>query len=260
MWRFLLIGLLAWLPALALADQPDVPVANPPPPVDFKQLPWIDGEKLTYMVTWGACEAARGDFTVHKSKDGKWEFKLALASSAFVNKFYPFTGNFWSIVSPGPWRSLEYGEYRFEPKRTIKEINTIDYDQKLGTRDIWSEGKTKTFPVTADLDDVGSMLYHLRATPWKEGEKRTLIVYESNAEKEALVSYFGAQKRSFAGWPVQPMFAIQALPGKGTRRHGGLVLWMTDDARRVPIHAELDFRYGSFTIDLIKADPPLSAK
>ena len=31
------------------------------------------------------------------------------------------------------------------------------------------------------------------------------------------------------------------------------MLWMTDDARRLPVHADLEFRYGTFSIDLTQA-------
>ncbi len=29
---------------------------------------------------------------------------------------------------------------------------------------------------------------------------------------------------------------------------------MTDDARRLPLHAELEFKYGAFSIDLTRAE------
>jgi hypothetical protein len=32
------------------------------------------------------------------------------------------------------------------------------------------------------------------------------------------------------------------------------MLWMTDDARHLPLHADLSFRYGTFSIDLTKAE------
>jgi hypothetical protein len=31
---------------------------------------------------------------------------------------------------------------------------------------------------------------------------------------------------------------------------------MTDDARHLPLHAELEFRYGTFDIDLVKTSYP----
>ena len=65
------------------------------------------------------------------------EFHLDLASRGLVDDFYPFTGYFWCILAPPPWRSVEYGEYRFEPKRTIKERTRIDYATHTGTREDW---------------------------------------------------------------------------------------------------------------------------
>jgi hypothetical protein len=47
---------------------------------------------------------------------------------------------------------------------------------------------------------------------------------------------------------------IVALPGKGTHHRGRMTLWMTDDARHLPIHADLQFRYGTFSIDLESAN------
>jgi hypothetical protein len=237
-------------------------IAEPPPSalaVDLHHLPWGDGEKLTYLVSWVGLEAAQGVFTA-KKKDDHWEFELALASRGLVDDTYPFTGTFWSIMGPETWRSVEYGEYRFEPKRTVKERTRIDYDLKLGTRENWAKGETKTFSVTEDgLDDLGSMLYHLRAGNWKPGDKHTLFVYESNSEKQASVECQAREMRAFGNWPKQPVLRMLALPTKGTRRRGSLRVWITDDARHLPLHAELDFYYGTFAIDLMKADKTLPA-
>lgn len=233
------------------------PAPAPPasPPVDFKHLPWTDGETLTYLITWNAFEAAEGDFVARK-QEGHWEFRLSLASRGLVDDFYPFSANFWCILAPPPWRSVEYGEYRFEPGKTIKERTRIDYPKHQGTREIWSEGKTKTFPIAEEsVDDIGTMLYHVRAGAWNPGDRRLLHVYESDSEKEALAECQARETRAFGIWPSQPLLRILVLPGKGTHHRGSLMLWMTDDARRLPVHADLDFRYGSFSIDLTKRVP-----
>ena len=224
----------------------------PPPAVDFKHLPWSDGEALTYLISWEGLNAAEGTF-VARDKGSHWEFHLSLASRGLVDDFYPFTGTFWCVLAPPPWHSVEYGEFRFEPRRVIKEQSRIDYAQHQGRDENWIDGKTKTFSVTSsDLDDVGTMLYRLRALPWKPGDRCVLHVYESGAEKEALIECQARETRAFGIWPSQPLLRIHALPGKGTHHRGGLMLWMTDDARRLPVHADLDFRYGQFSIDLTK--------
>jgi hypothetical protein len=73
------------------------------------------------------------------------------------------------------------------------------------------------------------------------------------------VECLARETRAFGNWPKQPLLRIRALPTKGTRRRGVLTVWITDDARRLPVHAELDFVYGSFSIDLTKADKTLPA-
>jgi hypothetical protein len=252
--RRILLSCLALLGVIAGFARVEAAGPGASPPVDFHHLPWKDGETLTYLVSMGIFDAAEGTFTAH-DKGSHWEFDLKLASRGLVDQFYPFTGNFWCLLdSPPTWRSVEYGEYRFEPKRTIKEQTKIDYEARHGTREIWIEGKTNKFPVAEDsLDDVGTMLYHLRTGHWKVGDRRLLHVYESDSEKEGLAECDARETRSFGSWPKQPMLHLTVLPGKGTHHRGSLSLWMTDDARHLPLHADLEFRYGTFTIDLEKA-------
>ena len=243
------------LPLLAfLCSGELLPAAFPSPPVDFSNLPWRDGEALTYLVSWEDFSAAEGTFTAHDKGD-HWEFHLRLASRGIVNHIYPFSGDFWSILAPPPWRSIEYGEFRFEPRRTIKERTRIDYARGQGTRERWIEGKTKSFPIIgSSIDDVGTMLYHIRTGPWKPGDKRTLYVYESDSEKQGEAECQAREVRAFGDWPAQPVLRILMLPTVGTHRRGHLLLWMTDDARRLPLHAEIEFRYGTFDMDLVHAE------
>jgi hypothetical protein len=254
---FLIVPLLA---GFATGPLPAAPPAEatpvfPAPPVDWKQLPWLEGEKLTYLVSWETLSAAQGIFTAKEQGD-HWEFRLDLVSQGAVQAIYPFTANFWSILGPGlPWRSVEYGEFRFEPKRIIKERTRIDYAKHLGTREIWQEGQTKTFPVAEEaIDDVGTMLYHIRTGPWQPGDKRTVYVYESSSEKQGEATCEAREVRAFGTWPAQPVLRISMLPTVGTHKKGHLTLWMTDDARRLPLHAELEFKYGTFDIDLTQAE------
>ena len=219
-------------------------------------LPWQNGESLTYLVTALTLQAAEGKFTAHNKGD-HWEFDLDLKSLGWVSSFYPFTGQFWAIMGPGtPWRSVEYGEYRFEPKRTIREQTMIDYAKHQGTREDWmKKDKPKTYTVAEDgIDDVGTMLYHLRTDAWKVGDHRTIFVYESDSEKQAEAVCDSRETKAFGTWPAQPLIRLSVSPTKGTHHRGHLEIWMTDDARRIPIHAEMSFRYGSFSMDLTKTE------
>ena len=256
---FLLIGFLAasglCVRADASADAQDKlpPLASPP--VDYSNLPWGDGESLTYIVSCYRLLAAEGKFTAHQKPD-HWEFTLDLKSLSWVNTFYPFTGTFWCVAGPGqPWRSVSFGENRLEPKKTINERSTIDYAKHTGTRVDLIKNKTVVYPVAEEaIDDIGTMLYHLRTGAWKAGDRRTIYVYESNSEKQANATCEGIETKAFGSYPAQPMIKLTVLPGKGTRHRGHLTIWMTDDARRLPVHAEIEFKYGTFDIDLDQTD------
>jgi hypothetical protein len=239
----------------AVADAQDRLPVLPSPPVDPAHLPWQDGESLTYVVSCYDLLAAQGTFTAHRKPD-HWEFDLDLKSLSWVNTFYPFIGEFWSIAGPGvPWRSVEYGEYRFEPKRTVRERTQIDYAKHTGTREDWQKGKKTTYPIAEDaVDDVGTMLYHLRCGPWKQGDRRTIFVYESDSEKQSNATCDAIETRVFGNYPSQSFIKLTVLPGKGTHHRGHLTIWMTNDARRLPVHAEIAFKYGTFDIDLTKTD------
>ncbi len=247
-------ALLALLLAGASAHAADeAPSTWPPsPPVDFAHVPWTEGESLTYLISWGPLYAAEGTFVAHQ-KGGRWAFRLHLSSRGVVDSYYPFSAYCWSMLAPGPWRSAEYGEYRFEPGRTIRERTRIDYPAHLGTRETWHDGKTYTFPIAEDtVDDVGTMLYHLRTGAWQPATSGCCMSTKATQRRRHWPSAGRSTSECSARGPCSRSFGLQVLPGKGTHHRGGLMLWMTDDDRRLPVHAALDFRYGTFTIDLLK--------
>jgi hypothetical protein len=245
------------LPLLAVLLALPVQAGDPPlsPPVDLTHLPFVDGETLTYGISWLNLNAAVGTFRAHDAGD-HWDFHLDLASDGAVNEIYPFKAFFWSEApKTPPWRSIEYGAFRFEPKYVLREEFHIDYAKHQGTRERWSTNETKTFPIAEDaVDDVGTLLYHLRCGPWQPGDQRLLHIYENDSEKEATATCEARETRAFGTWPAQPLLKITVLPGKGTHRKGRLTWWMTDDAHCLPLHADLEFIYGTFSIDLVKSE------
>jgi hypothetical protein len=57
--------------------------------------------------------------------------------------------------------------------------------------------------------------------------------------------------------PSRPLIEIFGEPHGASRRHQGwMKLWMTDDARRIPVLAKLKFQYGTFEIRLIRGGGP----
>ena len=77
----------------------------------------------------------------------------------------------------------------------------------------------------------------------------------ASAEREIeMTKSRDGETRAFGAWPAQPLLRLSVLPGKGTHHRGHLTIWLTDDARRIPLHAEMEFRYGTFSMDLAHAE------
>ncbi len=222
--------------------------------VQAADFPWTSGEKLTYEISWGMILAAEGTFTA-TDKGDHWDFQLALKSRGLVDTFYPLDDSMWSIAQKNPWRSLEFGEFRNEPSKWIRERTQIDYAGGIGTRERWFQGKTNTFPVTEQsLEDLGSMLYHFRSYPWALHEKQQIFAYEDGRVKSGNAECVEIEEKAIGTWPKQSLLKIYAEPEGEEKKKGNLTIWITNDEKRIPLLAHLNFRYGSFDIALVKID------
>ena len=245
-------------PTSAPTGTPTPTLIHAYPAANEIKIPWKDGEALTYHAYWGIVDAADGTFTTH-SDGNKWSCTLALQSAGSVSTIYPFKDYFTTSINKSPWRSLSYTEDRHEPGRVATDITEVNYTHTSAARLLVNKSKGTTenhdFTFTTDaLDDLGSMLLHLRAMHWSVGEKHMLYVYENNSAKEGEATCEAIETKAFGTWPSQSLIRVHAVPGKGTHRHGYLTFWMTNDSRRLPLHADLNFYYGTFSIDLTKVD------
>ena len=223
-------------------------------------LPWAEGEKLTYLIEWGLIPAAEGTFTAtaEPGKEGVQRFDLYLRSRGPIEAFYPIRSRFLSLTQIQPWRSLEYRQNRSEGGNVRTRRTVPEYAVKLGRFWPAPDKPEENFDLPeGPCEDFGSMLYHMRAYPWKKGESVTWNILEN---KELL---FGKMTCTEIGEieledrEPRRLIQLRCEPVGASRRHQGwLDLWITDDNRRLPLQAHLKFRYGTFKIHLIRGGGP----
>ncbi len=223
-------------------------------------LPWPEGEKLTYLIEWGLIPAAEGTFTAttEPGKEDVQNFDLYLRSRGPIEAFYPIRSHFVSLTQVRPWRSLEYRQNRSEGGNIRIRRTVPAYSVKLGRFWPAPDKPEENFDLPdGPCEDFGSMLYHVRAYPWKKGESVTWNILEN---KEPL---FGKMTCTHIGEieledrEPRQLIQLRCEPVGASRRHQGwLDLWMTNDERRLPLHAHLKFRYGTFKIHLIRGGGP----
>jgi Protein of unknown function (DUF3108) len=223
-------------------------------------LPWSEGEKLTYLIEWGLIPAAEGTFTATKEpgKEGVQRFDLYLRSRGPIEAFYPIRSRFSSLTQLKPWRSLEYRQDRIEGGNIRNRKTVPEYSVKLGR--FWpAPGKPEENFDLPDgpCEDFGSMLYHVRSYPWKKGESVTWNILENKEPLFGKMTCTDIGEIELDEEKPRRLIEIHCEPTGGSRRHQGwLKLWITDDERRLPIHAHLKFQYGTFKIHLIRGGGP----
>ena len=223
-------------------------------------FPWTEGEKLTYLIQWGPIDAAEATFTARAEpkREGIERFELLLRSRGPIEAFYPIRTRITSLTQLLPWRTTEYIQDRSEGGNIRNRRTLPDYSVRLG-RFFPAPGKAEeNFELLeGPYEDFGSMLYHVRAYPWQPGSSVTWQVIEN---KEPLFAKITCTKiESFELEDLAPRRWIEILGepyGPSTRHKGWMKIWMTDDARRIPVLAKLKFQYGTFDIRLIQGGGP----
>lgn len=225
-----------------------------------KTLPWPDGEKLVYLIQWGPLEAAEAIFSarIDPQKEDTQHFELFLRSRGPVEAFFPIRSRFASLTQLRPWRSLEYIQDRSEGGNIRNRKTIPDYSVKLG-RFFPAPGKPEEPFELPDgpAEDFGSMLYHVRAHPWKAGESLQWNVLENKEPLFAKMTCNRIDQIQLEDEKPRRLIEILGEPIGASRRHQGwMKLWMTDDSRRIPVMAKLKFQYGTFDILLIRGGGP----
>lgn len=220
--------------------------------------PWVDGEQLVYDVEWSVFTAARATFTA-QDLGPTWKFNLDLKTTGMVANMYTVDATIWSIQQKSPWRSLEFAERRDESKRTIRERTQLNYELGTGHYQKFRDGWSRSFAFQQQaLDDVGSMLYSLRRGQWREGDVRPIAVHYADAiETSARLRCVDIKDRDMgAPWGKKSVIRLLAEVDKKEFEDQKVEIFVTNDAQRLPLKANVVFYYGSFLLKLVEVKSP----
>jgi hypothetical protein len=216
------------------------------------RVPWTDGESLRYDVEWGPLTAATGTFTAKSAPGGAWDFAMNLKTLGTVEFIYPIRSGFRSHYEPGPWRSTGFSYARNENDDKSEGSTTVDYRRKSYTHLRTGLAKPEVHSFTqSSLEDLLSALYTMRRVDWLHQDSGRFAIFEKGSIREAEAKVLARHVRELDDEPSEPLtqLEIQAT-GKGKPLH--MTVWMTEDARKIPVRVEVRFRFGTFEVVLKK--------
>ena len=97
------------------------------------------------------------------------------------------------------------------------------------------------------LDEL-AFLYYLRSAGLKVGESYSLDRYFKSGYNPVGVTVTGKESVAVPGGGTQPCLAVRV-----TSRGTTMLVWFSDDKRRLPVQLELPLPFGSVTLSLVGA-------
>jgi hypothetical protein len=214
-------------------------------------VPFEPGETLVYDVAWLKIEG--GEMTLATSReftpDGVPVHRIILTaeSNDYVSKFYPVRTRYETWVDARDFQPLRFEKHAREGRYVSDEVEEFDLNRRVAS---WREKRTS---IPERVQDIISSFYFLRTAPLVPGQSIDVDmfsrgqVYKLRASilaKEAVETEAGV----FSAFKVQPQ--LRENETSEDRNRGKLFVWISDDARKLPVMAKTILPIGSVTARL----------
>jgi hypothetical protein len=221
-------------------------------------VPFPVGEKLSYRVSWSnVIEAGTAELSVAPSTKVAAALKLELkaATTTTLAKGYDFRDEFVSHFDPTIGAPRLFAKNFTEKKRIVKETTSFSQINRTANF-VNSKNQSKTFAVETGTQDPVSALYALRMIGLSTGVRIEFpvvdggLVYLLSAKvvgRELITTKLGA----FDTHRVE----VSVRGETTSRERHGITLWITTDARRIPVLASVAFPIGAGVIELVNQVP-----
>lgn len=222
-------------------------------------VPFRAGEVLEYDIGWSSYVTAGTAIVSVKDK------KASYGSTAYyvvaegrptplLSKLYTLFYKADTLIdaySLLPQRGSLYVE---EGKRRRMKTTTFNHPAKQAKYEVQTATRVeKTLALPGFTQDALSALYVLRSIPMKPGDKFNMPVTDAGDIYKVQMQVGAAEA---VKTPLGTMNALKIVPlitaPKGAPPPRGLAIWISDDARRLPLRIEAQIAVGKFTVALRK--------
>ncbi|HZT32826.1 MAG TPA: DUF3108 domain-containing protein [Bryobacteraceae bacterium] len=218
-------------------------------------------ESLQYTVEWRLITAGSAKLVWNGDMDGS-RAQLRLESTGLISKFYRVLDEYSAVLRPDLCTSSSHMT-ALEGGRNRETSITYDGRRKKASRVEKDRAKntvidSREIDIPACVHDVVGGLYFLRTLELEPGQSTQVPVSDG---KKSVMARVEAQQREEVKTPSGThrtiRYEIFLFNNVLYRRPGHVHVWLTDDARRVPvqIRVRLPFAIGTINLQLEKEEP-----
>ncbi len=212
-------------------------------------------EKLVFDLTWTGIKA--GTATQEIVKENGVTRIISIARSAdWLSVLFPVEDRIETVLAGSQGTGLGLPRtYRMKIRegktRRDKEIN-FDHANKTAYYVDHLNGEKKKFDIEKDTLDTLSSFYFLRLMPLEVGKSVFVTVFDGKRLWNTEVRVLRREKiktglGKFDTIVVQPLMKAEGMFDK----RGDMFIWLTDDARRLPVKMKTKVPVGSVTATLV---------
>ena len=238
-----------WSPAMdaTMTATTGVVPPDPGPP------PFVVGESATYRVRWtsGPMRVPAGAATIAVlPPQGResYRFQVVGKTESWMSRFYEADVLVETTVSSG-LLPFSYREAITDGKRRIERQTAFDagrHEMRLT-----SGGTSITLPLEAAARDPLTALFYLRGLPLQAGSHVALPLNDNGRRQTLEVAVRGVETITLDGqprstWRLEPRL-IDRLARRGPL---DMTVWLSADARRVPLMIDVTAAFGSARLEL----------
>ncbi|HYL36442.1 MAG TPA: DUF3108 domain-containing protein [Bryobacteraceae bacterium] len=221
-------------------------------------------EKLSYEVEWRLIYAGNAHLEVEPDgppNKSAWQLKLHLESAGLVSKLYRLDDNYSTRFDD---RFCTSATTMDAQERSRHHETKVDYDSARGKasyveRDLLKNTvfKTAETDIPACVSDIMAGLYKLRTLRLEPGQSEQIPLSDG---KKTISARVEAQARESIKTKAGSFNTIRCeafvFNGLLYARKAQLLIWLTDDARHLPVQvrARMSFPIGSITLELEKEE------
>ncbi len=253
-------GHFVFIPALLLLLPPLVAASLSTEIPRLAAPSFLNGERLVYDISWSGLRVGEG--TLESVPGFRWADRDVIhiistaTSNRFISYFFPVRDRVETVIdSDGlyPYRFEADQKHGFRHRK--KEII---FDQESHTAVLLFKGKTTEHEIPPQVQDSLSCLYYFRSLPTLETGKSVFIdVHESKKNWKLEIQVVGRETLETVLGTIPTVKAKALVRFEGVLMDkGDVYVWLTDDARRIPVMIRGNIIIGAIHATLSRADPP----
>jgi len=207
-------------------------------------------EKLIYSLSWTGINV--GTATQEIADEGHFRRIVSTAkSNDWLSAFFPVndrTDSFTTKEEPFPGRSYYFRMQTREGSRTRDREIAFDQEGRKAVYHDRLSGKKTDVPIEVNTYDIYSSFMYVRFLDLKVGKPLYVNLLDGKKLRRIEIRVLRKERVStpvgdFDTIAIEPMVAPEGVfEGKK-----GAVIWLTDDARRIPVKAQTKVTVGSVT-------------